>query len=123
MDKEREGKPWLFFLKCLLAAYILTGALLILLSLLVYKLRLSEQIVSAAVIGIYIAVNLAAGWLTGKKMQSRKFLWGLLMGSAYFLILTVVSLAVDHDLGKLPGEFLTVLVLCGGSGTLGGMLG
>ena len=41
MDKEREGKPWLFFLKCLLAAYILTGALLILLSLLVYKLRLS----------------------------------------------------------------------------------
>lgn len=27
MDKEREGKPWLFFLKCLLAAYILTGAL------------------------------------------------------------------------------------------------
>ena len=118
MDKEREGKPWLFFLKCLLAAYILTGALLILLSLLVYKLRLSEQIVSAAVIGIYIAVNLA-----GKKMQSRKFLWGLLMGSAYFLILTVVSLAVDHDLGKLPGEFLTVLVLCGGSGMLGGMLG
>mgnify|MGYP000756236465 len=45
------------------------------------------------------------------------------MGSAYFLILTVVSLAVDHDLGKLPGEFLTVLVLCGGSGMLGGMLG
>ena len=96
MDKEREGKPWLFFLKCLLAAYILTGALLILLSLLVYKLRLSEQIVSAAVIGIYIAVNLAAGWLTGKKMQSRKFLWGLLMGSAYFLILTVAFSQLEN---------------------------
>lgn len=76
MDKEREGKPWLFFLKCLLAAYILTGALLILLSLLVYKLRLSEQIVSAAVIGIYIAVNLAAGWLTGKRCSHGNFCGG-----------------------------------------------
>lgn len=80
-EEERDGqrkrrKAVAFFLKCLLAAYILTGALLILLSLLVYKLRLSEQIVSAAVIGIYIAVNLAAGWLTGKRCSHGNFYGG-----------------------------------------------
>ena len=90
MDKEKGGKP-LYLLKCLLIAYILTAGLLFLLALLVYKLHISEKMVSAIVIVIYIAVNFTAGFFTGKHMQTRKFLWGLLMGTAYFVVLAIAG--------------------------------
>lgn len=122
MDKEKGGKP-LYLLKCLLIVYILTAGLLFLLALLVYKLHISEKMVSAIVIVIYIAVNFTAGFFTGKHMQTRKFLWGLLMGTAYFVVLAIVSLIVDHSLKSIAADFLTVLVLCAGSGMLGGMFG
>ena len=40
----------LFLLKCLLLSYIVTGGLLMLLALLLYKLQLTEQVVSIAII-------------------------------------------------------------------------
>ena len=45
------------------------------------------------------------------------------MGTAYFVVLAIVSLIVDHSLKSIAADFLTVLVLCAGSGMLGGMFG
>lgn len=112
----------LFFLKTLLFSYILTGGLLLLLTLLLYKFSLSEKIVSVCIIGIYIGASFFAGLVTGKKMGSRKFLWGLFAGILYFLVLVVVSLAVNHSLKDVATNFFTVLALCAGSGMLGGMI-
>lgn len=112
----------LFFLKTLLFSYILTGGLLLLLTLLLYKFSLSEKIVSICIIGIYIGASFFAGFVTGKKMGSRKFLWGLSAGILYFLVLVAVSLAVNHSLKDVATNFFTVLALCAGSGMLGGMV-
>lgn len=118
-----EGKvPFIFLLKCLLFSYILTAVFLLLLALMLYKLGLTEKIVSIAIIVIYVAATFFAGMVTGKRMQNRKFLWGLLMGSAYFLVLVAVSLIVNHSAADLGGSFLTTLALCAGGGMLGGML-
>lgn len=61
--------------------------------------------------------------MLGKKMKEKKFLWGLFLGMAYFLILLIISLlangGVKGDLGNL---FLT-MALCMSGGMLGGMLG
>ena len=111
-----------FILKSLLISYLITAALLLLLALLLYQFSLTEKIVSVCITGIYILVTFLAGFLAGKREGSRKFLWGLLMGSMYFLILTIVSLIVNHGFGNLTSGFFTVLVLCAGSGMLGGML-
>ena len=78
--------PILFLLKTLLFSYILTGALLALLAFLLYKVGLTEKIVSIVIIAIYVAATFFAGFMAGKKLKNRKFLWGLLMGSAYFLV-------------------------------------
>nr|WP_318683352.1 TIGR04086 family membrane protein [uncultured Acetatifactor sp.] len=114
--------PVIFLLKCLLFSYILTAALLLLLAFLLYKAGLTEKIVSIAIIAIYVGATFFAGLLAGKKMQSRRFLWGLLMGSAYFLVLVLVSLAVNHSVGEFTDSFLTTLVLCAAGGMLGGMM-
>lgn len=111
-----------FILKCLLFSYLLTTGFLLLLALLLYRFGLSEKIVSVCIIAIYIIVTFLAGFLTGKREGNRKFLWGLMMGSLYFLILIVVSLIVNHGLTGISGNFFTVLALCAGSGMLGGMV-
>ena len=107
-----------FILKCLLLSYLLTTGLLLLVALLLYRFDLSEKVVSGCIVGIYIIVT----FLAGKREGSRKFLWGLLLGGLYFLILTVISLAVNQGMNEVSGNFFTVLILCCGTGMLGGML-
>lgn len=119
---EKRDVPVLFLLKSLLLSYILTAALLLLLAFLLYKLGLTEKIVSIAIIVIYVIATFFAGFVTGKKLQNKKFLWGLMMGVAYFLVLVVVSLIMNHSAGHMGDSFLTTLILCGGGGMLGGML-
>ena len=111
-----------FVLKSLLVSYLLTAGLLLLLALFLYKFSLTEKIVSLCITGIYILVTFLAGFLAGKREGSKKFLWGLMMGCLYFIILTLVSLIVNHGMGELSSGFFTTLVLCAGSGMLGGML-
>lgn len=111
-----------FILKCLLFSYLLTTGLLLMLALMLYRFSLSEKIVSICIIIIYILVTFLAGFIAGKKEGNRKFLWGLFMGSVYFIILLIISLIVNSGLQNTSTHFLTVLLLCAGSGMLGGML-
>lgn len=121
MEKDAARLP-VTIAKCLLAAYLLTGGALLLLALLLYRFQLSEQIVSAGIIVIYVIAAFTAGFLSGKCMQDRRFLWGLLAGSLYFAILAVLTLAVDHSFKDVGNHFFTTLMVCAGSGMLGGMV-
>lgn len=116
-----QKNQWLSLAKCLFASYLLTAALLLILALLLYKVGLTEKIVSVAIIAIYVVSTFLAGILAGKKMQNRKFLWGLLMGIVYFLILLIASLLVNHSVGMMGRDVLTSFILCSAGGMLGGM--
>ena len=120
--KQENGMSLLSFLKCLLFSYILTTILLLLLAFLLYKLQWKERIISIAIIVIYCAATFFAGFMAGKMAHNRKFLWGLLIGGAYFLVLVVISLAVNKTMGLQGNSFLTTLILCTGGGMLGGMV-
>ena len=120
--KEFYTEKVIFLTKCMLAAYILTAGLLLLLAFMLYRFGLSEKVVSLCIIGIYIAVTFATGLLAGKRAPRRKFLWGLAMGTAYYVILVIVSLIVNRGLQDVAGNMVTVFFLCAGSGMLGGMI-
>ena len=120
--KEIYLEKVIFITKCMLAAYILTAGLLLLLAFMLYRFGLSEKVVSLCIIGIYIAVTFAIGLLVGKRAGKKKFLWGLAMGVAYYVILVIVSLIVNRGPQDIAGNMLTVFVLCAGSGMLGGMI-
>lgn len=123
VEKGLSGSDGCFFvLKCLLAAYVLTAGLLLLLALMLYRFGLQEKVVNICIIAIYVVVTFLAGWLAGKKAGSRKFVWGLLMGSAYFIVLLLVSLIVNQSVEDVATNFVTVFLLCAGSGMLGGMI-
>ncbi len=109
-------------IKSLLAAYIVTGLLLLLLALLLYKLQLSESVVNIGIIAIYVAACFLGGFLEGKMMKTRKFLWGGAFGLLYFAVLAVISLAVGQGFSGSSSHFVTTLILCMAGGTLGGMV-
>lgn len=116
MDKAKK------LIKALLAAYIATGILLLLLAFLLYKLQLPESKVNIGIVAIYVASGFLAGFLMGKMMKTRKFLWGAAAGFAYFVILSIISLAVGQGFSGDSSHFVTTLILCAAGGTLGGML-
>ena len=109
-------------IKSLLAAYIVTGLLLLLLALLLYKLQLSESVVNIGIIAIYVAACFLGGFLEGKMMKTRKFLWGGAFGLLYFAVLAIISLAVGQGFSGSSSHFVTTLILCMAGGTLGGMV-
>ncbi len=120
MEKTRSSF-WLSFCKYLLFSYLFTAGILFLLAFILYRFGLSEKAVGLAMIAIYVTASFLVGFLTGKKAQSRKFFWGMVMGAAYFLILAVISLAWNGQKALSEG-FLRTLLLCAGGGMLGGIL-
>ena len=123
MDKvlHRNSKA-LVILKNLLISYIVTGLLLLLLSFLMLKLDLSNGILSGGIILTYILSCFIGGFLLGKSAEQKRFLWGLLMGGLYFLIILFVSILGNTLAGIEAGRVATVLMICLFSGMLGGMV-
>lgn len=108
--------------KVLLAMYIITGILLVILAALLYKLELSEAVVNIAIIVIYVLVGFLGGFLIGRIQGSRKYMWGALMGLGYFAVQLIVSLVIHKGLDAGIQHMLTTLVLCTASGAIGGMV-
>lgn len=114
--------PVVRVLQCLLFGYLITGAMLLLLAGLLYRLRLSEQVVSIGIIVIYVVSALVSGYIAGKKAGNKKYLWGLLQGGLYFVVLLLMTLAVRQSVSEFGSNLVTTFLLCTGSGMLGGML-
>lgn len=102
--------------------YVLTAIFLLMLAFSLYKFHLGENQVNMGVNGIYIAACLLGGLIAGKTAKRKRFLWGLLTGIVYFLILLGVSFLINKGIGSSIKELLLVLAMCAGSGTVGGMI-
>lgn len=110
------------FLRSTFTAYLLTAVCLLALALGLYKFHLTESQVGLGVKAIYIFVCIVAGIIAGKMGRSRRFLWGLLAGAAYYLVLFAVSLLIHRELGGSGKEMLLGFAMCAGSGMIGGMI-
>lgn len=122
LDKDSVNGKVLLLMGLLVFAYILTGGLLLGLAFLLYKFRMDEKIINIAIIVIYVAVTFLTGFIAGKKLKVRKFLWGFLLGAGYFAVLAGVSMLVGQQETVMGSHLLTTFMLCAGGGTLGGMV-
>lgn len=127
MDRKNENQFQLKktasdMVKSLLIAYVVTGIFLLILTLLLYKMGLSEQKVNIGVILIYVIATFSGGFVMGKLSMTHKFLWGLLTGVLYWGLLMLISFGIYHSLQAEMGSLLTTLLLCAGGGMLGVMV-
>ncbi len=123
MEKKtgKESKV-IWMLKALLASYIVTGLLLLLMALLLYKMDLNEQMVTVGIIVTYIVSTFVGGLILGKLTRVKKFMWGLALGVTYFALLLLISLGVYRTLGSGAVNVATTLLMCAGGGMIGGMV-
>lgn len=121
-SRNEKANPAILLLATMFVMYIISGLLLLLLAFLLYQLELDETAVKIAIIFIYIAAGMTGGILIGKKMKDRKFLWGLLAGGCYFLLLFIISAMVKQGFTMDPVKVITTFILCAASGMAGGMV-
>lgn len=117
-----NGTQVLRILKALLASYIVTGIMLLILTLLLYKFDWDEQMVTAGIIVTYVVSTFVGGFIMGKLKKEKKFIWGLLTGLLYFVLLFCISFCVYRSFQGNGTNVITTLLLCLGGGMLGGML-
>lgn len=113
--------PWRL-IRTLILSFLLSLLLLAGLTLLLYKFRLAESQITAGIYAVYILSCLTGGFLGGKAMKSRRFLWGLIIGALYFLVLFAMSALQNRGITAEPLQILTALAICSVSGMVGGML-
>lgn len=108
--------------KALLVSYILTAVCLLILSFLLLKMNLTEANVNIGIIVTYLLSCFLGGFVLGKAMGKRKFLWGIALGASYFLIAFLISAFVYQGNPSAVSHVLTTLLLCLGGGMAGGMI-
>lgn len=108
--------------KIFLCMYGSTAVLLFLLALAVLKLQLEDGAVRAGISAVYVISCFLGGFLAGKVQRTRKFLWGLMLGTAYVLVMFGVTVIVGRRLPDSVSETAVNLVLCLGGGMIGGMI-
>lgn len=118
----RKNSRIMLILKVLVAAYIVTGIGLLILSLFLLKLKMSNSSLGIGVICIYIISTFISGFIIGKITKEKKYFWGFIMGFAYFAILSIISFIVNRTFYQDFNHAIAVLGICVGSGMLGGML-
>lgn len=117
------GKTNVYVVICsLIISYIITGLLLLLTAFLLYRLEPEQSLVSLGILVIYVFSSFLGGMLCGKKIGTRKFVWGLATGAVYFLFLFAASWMFGGGIQSEAGEIVTTMLLCLGGGMLGGML-
>lgn len=116
------GMKMMAVLRSLVASYVITGVILLLLAFGVYKLELNEAAVNIMVIVIYVVVTLLGGIMTGKSVKEKKYLWGALFGFLYIALIFCASMIVSKEFDLLSTRSITAMLLCIGGGIFGGMV-
>ena len=120
--RDARGNPARAIFIAVFAMFILSGLMLLILALLLYKLELSESVVRVGIVVIYVVSGLLGGFRMGRIMRERKYLWGLSAGVLYFVVLFLASGLVKGGFDIEPVKMATTLILCGASGMAGGMV-
>ena len=109
MRKKEQNEVWIMWMvKALLAAYVVTGILLIILALALYKFELNEGAVTAGVTAVYLISTFTGGLVVGKLAKVRRFLWGIVLG-----ILYCHSRNLPHISWKQYRDIGDICVVCG----------
>lgn len=123
MEKIQGGQNKIVaVLKSLFFSYIITAIFLLLLALILYKLEPSIIVIRVGIILSYLISSFLGGIFVGKSTKEKKFLWGIIVGMLYFLIILLISFAMNQSILDKVGSMITVFAMCSLGGMLGGMV-
>ena len=107
--------------KGLLMSAAITFAAVMILALLILKTGISEKALRIAVVAVYVVSCFIAGFYNGRRLKHKRFVWGMIGGLLYFVILLIMAMAQGGM--QFHAGLMTTALICLGSGMFGGMLG
>lgn len=122
MKEKKKADYVKDILVSLFGGYLITFLGIVILAVLLLILQISENMVDIGILVIYVTACLAAGIIVGKRTMNKKFLWGMVSGVMYFLILFIISMLANQSIENVGNDLVTTFCICVGSGTLGGMI-
>lgn len=100
---------------------VITVVLILILAAVAWGLEWGGKLIGVGVTFLYGFCSFFGGFFTGKMAEKRQYLWGLLFGSVYFLLILLICLGAGSGLSLHRGVWCNLLI-CLASGMLGGML-
>ena len=85
--------------KGLIVSYLVSGTGLLLLALLLLKCQLDEGKVSAGILAVYVLSGLCGGIYMGKTAERKRYLWGMVLGGMYWIILMSITVFSGAGIG------------------------
>ncbi len=125
MEKEvrrSKKRSVLGFVRALLLAFVVTAVNVFLLGIVLYKVGLSHGLMLGGSIVIYILSCFMGGFVLGKGGRKKAFLWGLLLGTVYYMVLLLIALLVPRQDTADQWSVAINLGICALSGMTGAML-
>lgn len=88
----------------------------------VLKISPSDAVVKVIILAIYAISSFVGGFILGKVMDRRKFLWGMASGAVYIAVILLVAFIVKGNLNAGTIGVVSGIITSMAGGTLGGML-
>lgn len=116
------SKTFLFILKTLMAAYIVTAIMLLVLSFCIYRYDVSEKMICLTIIFTYILSNFLFGRRSSKVFENKKtkIIIAVIGATLYIVFMCAISI--------IMGNFITIpcvlmpLLLCVNSSIIGSIM-
>ena len=116
------GQKMIGVARGLLISYILTVVMLFIAAVVVYKTDISDGMLNAVIVAIYIVSTFVGGMVTGKAVRERRFMWGAVYGILYISIALTISAILGDDPDGAALACVTRCIMCVAGGMLGAML-
>ena len=108
--------------RSLIVSFFISLLMLLGLTILLYKFRLTEAQITPSIYVVYIFSCMAGGFLSGKWLKTKRFIWGILVGTLYFCFLFAVSVLQERGITTDFSQVLICLGICAAGGMIGGMI-
>ena len=106
-------------LKTLLCMWLVTAIFIFLISYIYYNFKITDNKIMIGIAITYFAATFLGGFIFGKIMEHKKYLWGIGVALIYVLIICAIAFCISGGRFEFP---ITMVISCVLGGMLGGML-
>lgn len=110
-----------YYIKAFFISIMVSVTGIMVTAVLLYKGVISGENLKLAISIIYFVATLGGGFIACKYAQSKRFLWGIIYGLVYFLLILLLSFVTNGD--ESTNINYVSLIICAIGGMLGGMFG
>lgn len=119
-----KNNKWMLTFLVLVAMFIITGAMLVILSIMLKNIEISNEALRWVISLIHIVPCFFGGYMIGTSRKEKQCQWGIYIVAIYFLVL-FLELVLIYGIYGIDVQLLKTLImsfiLCAISGALGGI--